>query len=429
MPGAAGPDTGKSPVVSPRSRGGGSNLAPTVTTATKRPAGRSGAPRPKGRATPPSRSKRGSPTKKRAPTKGRGSGRSGAGGDRGGLLGSMGAVAAGHATDLWGIGLVTLGVLWASPCTPVHSGRRAAAPGSLRAICSGGVGSCVPLILVAVGIRMLMGRGDDRDDARGTSDRPRREPARAVIGGTLFLLAVAGLAALAGGSPALKASTHELSAAGGWLGAAIANPLGHALGGPGTAMVLLVVVGVAVLVFTGVSVRTAASGLVRAVRWLAAAARGDRAADRGRPRRRADRPLRSGPRARVVSRRWPRSHPRWTRRTTPRRRMPPTSPLDHLADALEPVVPPEVATKARQGRAARDAHGRPGGGLATPTRQAAQAGQGPGHRRVGGRSGRRRPGQRPVGPRGRDPPGGPHRGAYRSPGTNWSSGPGSRSPA
>ncbi len=53
---------------------------------------------------------------------------------------------------------------------------------------------------------------------------------------------------------------HELSSAGGWIGAAITDPLGHALGGFGAAMVLLVVAGVGVLVFTGVSVRTAAKG-------------------------------------------------------------------------------------------------------------------------------------------------------------------------
>ena len=112
-----------------------------------------------------------------------------------------------------------------------------------------------------------------------TTAGPRREPARAVIGGALVLLAVTGLAALAGGSPALRASTHQLSSAGGWIGAAITDPLGHALGGFGAAVVLLVVAGVGVLVFTGVSVRTAAKGCARAVRWLIGAARGDRAAD------------------------------------------------------------------------------------------------------------------------------------------------------
>jgi len=189
----------------------------------------------------------------------------------------MGAVAAGHATDLWGVALVTLGVLFG---VAFYAGSL----GPAGRVARTGVGDLlgwgrflVPLILVAVGIRMLMGRGDPADAA--DDGRSRREPARAVIGGTLVLLAVTGLAALAGGSPPLRASTHQLSAAGGWIGAAIADPLGHALGSLGAALVLLVVAGVGVLVFTGVTVRAAAAGFVRAVRWLIGWARGDRAAD------------------------------------------------------------------------------------------------------------------------------------------------------
>jgi len=187
----------------------------------------------------------------------------------------MGSVAAGHATDLWGVALVTLGVLCA---VAFYGGSLGPAGRDARL----GVGDLlgwgrflVPIVLVAVGVRMLMGRGDDgSDDAR-----PRREPARAVIGGTLLLLAVSGLAALAGGSPSLGASTAALSSAGGWVGAVIADPLGRALGGFGAAVVLVVVAAVALLVFTGVSVRSVASAVSRAVRWLIAVARGDRAAD------------------------------------------------------------------------------------------------------------------------------------------------------
>ena len=90
------------------------------------------------------------------------------------------------------------------------------------------------------------------------------------------------------------------------MGAVIADPLGHALGGFGAAVVLLVVAGVGVLVFTGISVRTAAAGLVRAVRWLATAARGDRAADPLGTTATSP-PIRSaGPWRRAASRRWPR---------------------------------------------------------------------------------------------------------------------------
>jgi len=187
----------------------------------------------------------------------------------------MGSVAAGHATDLWGVALVTVGVL----CSVAFYGGSLGPAGRDARL---GVGDLlgwgrflVPIVLVAVGIRMLMGRGDEGSD----ESRPRREPARAVIGGTLLLLAVSGLAALAGGSPVLGASTSALSSAGGWVGAVIADPLGRALGGFGAAVVLVVVAAVALLVFTGVSVRSVASSVSRAVRWLVALARGDRAAD------------------------------------------------------------------------------------------------------------------------------------------------------
>jgi S-DNA-T family DNA segregation ATPase FtsK/SpoIIIE len=187
----------------------------------------------------------------------------------------MGAVAAAHATDLWGVGLVTLGVLcgvafYGHSLVPAAHGARVVVGDLL-----GWGRYLVPPILVAVGVRMLMGRRDDPEAESST----RREPARAVIGGTLVLLAVSGLAALAGGSPAIRASTSALSDAGGWVGAVIADPLGSVLGGFGAAVVLSVVIAVALLVFTGVTVRSVAAGVVGAVRWSIAAARGDNAAD------------------------------------------------------------------------------------------------------------------------------------------------------
>jgi DNA segregation ATPase FtsK/SpoIIIE, S-DNA-T family len=126
----------------------------------------------------------------------------------------------------------------------------------------------VPLVLVAVGVRLLMGRAEERDDGAP------REPARVVIGATLALLAVTGLAALAGGSPPLRAPAAELADAGGWVGAAIGNPLGTGLGGFGAATVLVAVVVAALILFTGVSVRTAAGGVASAARWAASVAAG-----------------------------------------------------------------------------------------------------------------------------------------------------------
>ncbi len=181
----------------------------------------------------------------------------------------MGAVARGHATDLWGVVLVTLGALgvvafYADSLGPTGRDARIGAGDLL------GAGRFLaPLVLVAVGVRLLVGTGENDD---GSS---RHEPARAVIGATVTLLAVAGFAGLAGGSPPVRSSSGQLSAAGGWVGALVADPLGSALGGFGAVTVLAALVVVAMVLFTGVSVRSAVGGVARAGRWAVGVARGD----------------------------------------------------------------------------------------------------------------------------------------------------------
>jgi S-DNA-T family DNA segregation ATPase FtsK/SpoIIIE len=180
-------------------------------------------------------------------------------------------VLATHAADVWGVVLVTVGVLAAFALYshhglgPVGQGVRRGAGDLL-----GWGRFLVPPVAVAIGVMLIAGR---RDPATGDAP-PRREPIRAILGGTLTLLAVAGLASLAGGSPALGASTASLSSAGGWLGALIGNPLRSGLGGFGAATVLVAIVVVAMVLFTGVSVRTAAHGLAVAGRWAVDTARG-----------------------------------------------------------------------------------------------------------------------------------------------------------
>jgi len=138
----------------------------------------------------------------------------------------------------------------------------------------------IPPVAVAAGVLLIAGRRD--------ADEPRREPVRAVIGGVLTLLVVAGLAALAGGSPRLSASSTDLAAAGGWVGAAIADPLRSGLGGVGAATVLVALLVVALIVFTGVSLRTAARGAGLAGRWAFDTARGGPEARAGRERAATD---------------------------------------------------------------------------------------------------------------------------------------------
>jgi S-DNA-T family DNA segregation ATPase FtsK/SpoIIIE len=127
----------------------------------------------------------------------------------------------------------------------------------------------VPPVAVAVGLLLLVGHRHDEEEERSLP-----EPARVVVGATLTLLVTAGLASLAGGSPAVGASTAALSSAGGWVGALIGNPLRNALGGFGAATVLVALMVVALVLLTGISVSSAAGAVVRAARWGATTARG-----------------------------------------------------------------------------------------------------------------------------------------------------------
>ena len=176
-------------------------------------------------------------------------------------------VVAAHAADVWGVVLVTAGLLgvlalYADALGPVGHGARQVFGDLL-----GWGRFLVPVVAVAVGVRLIAGRNSEESV-------PGRDPSRAVLGGTLTLLATAGLAGLAGGSPRLGASTTSLSSAGGWVGAVIGNPLQAGLGGFGAATVLIAVMVVAMVLFTGVSVKTAAHGVRVAARWVFDVARG-----------------------------------------------------------------------------------------------------------------------------------------------------------
>ncbi len=188
----------------------------------------------------------------------------------------MGAVVASHATDLWGVVLVTVGVLTA---VAFYGGSHALGPAGHGArVAMGdllGWGRfLVPLVAVAMGLLLLVGYRVGDEETRTTP-----EPARAVIGAVVALLAVAGLASIGGGSPRLSASTDLLSSAGGWIGALAGNPLRSALGGFGATVVLLALAVVAMVLFTGVSVRSATGGMVGVVRWTAGVVRDRSAVD------------------------------------------------------------------------------------------------------------------------------------------------------
>jgi DNA segregation ATPase FtsK/SpoIIIE, S-DNA-T family len=168
-------------------------------------------------------------------------------------------VLSGHATDLWGLGLVTVALLagialYAGSLGPVGHGIRVLTGDLL------GTGRFVlPLGLLAGGILLVTGRPAGH------------EPVRTGFGLGAALWAVAGLAAIAGGVPKFDASGSQLAGAGGWLGAAVGNPLHAGLGSLGAGVVLVAVLGCALVVFTGMSLRSAASVVAattrRTIEW------------------------------------------------------------------------------------------------------------------------------------------------------------------
>ena len=170
----------------------------------------------------------------------------------------------GHVEDAWGIGLVTVGILGAlalygNALGPVGHGARHGLGIVL------GVGRfLVPLAFAAAGVMLIAGR-------------PRHEPARAGVGLALTLASVAGLADLAGGAPRFSASSTRLAGAGGFVGAAFGNPLRSGLGDWGASVVLLALVTLALVLFTGVTLRAALAGAARlgAAVWETALPHGD----------------------------------------------------------------------------------------------------------------------------------------------------------
>lgn len=165
------------------------------------------------------------------------------------------AVLSEHAVDLWALGLATIGVLGAialfgDSLGPVGHGARQIAGDLL------GTGRFVlPPACLAAGVLLIAGRSGER------------EPVRVGIGLVVSLWAVAGLAAAAGGAPGFTASQRALAGAGGWLGAAACDPLRAGLGVLGASVVLIAILGCALIVLTGVSVRSAALGIATFARF------------------------------------------------------------------------------------------------------------------------------------------------------------------
>jgi S-DNA-T family DNA segregation ATPase FtsK/SpoIIIE len=161
-------------------------------------------------------------------------------------------ILADHAADLWAIGLVALGVLLGLALYGNAAGAVGRAVGDGLGLVIGWVRYLLPPVLVAAGIWVLVGQG-------------RPSLLRSVLGAVLGLLALCGLADLAGGSPRLGASHQVLRGAGGWLGVGSGRSLQAGMGTAGATVVLLAVFLVAIVLATGVSLRAMGRAAGRAV--------------------------------------------------------------------------------------------------------------------------------------------------------------------
>ena len=160
-----------------------------------------------------------------------------------------------HAADLWALGLITLGVLlglaiYGAALGPVGRGVDLGL-GDLVGWCR----NLLPVVCVVAGIMIIAGRR-------------RPDGVRSLIGVGLGLIAVCGLAELAGGSPHFSAPSSDLRSAGGWLGAAVGRPLQSGIGTAGASVLLVAVTVVAVLLATGVTLGAVGRALARVGRTV-----------------------------------------------------------------------------------------------------------------------------------------------------------------
>ena len=172
---------------------------------------------------------------------------------------AVGSVMADHRADVWGIGLILVGLLagfatWlgsAGVIGDVLDDGMALALGLSRAI--------VPVALIASGVLLVRGGDPDVDD-----DVERI--ARIVVGGLLIAIATTGVLHVLRGRPGIDDPVEALGAAGGALGMATGGPL-HALADTAGSLLVLIAVGlVGAIVITGSSARAFGNGVGRVLR-------------------------------------------------------------------------------------------------------------------------------------------------------------------
>ena len=157
--------------------------------------------------------------------------------------------------DVWGVVLVVAGLLaalgiYADLTGPVGRVLRS---GAGYALGWGRYG--VPLALIAIGLTLLRGR-------------PREEPAHISIGSAFIVVATTGLLHLLRGAPPWGAPSARLIHAGGYLGAAVAEPLRAVLADWGAGLVFTALLVLGLLIATRTPVRRGFGTLLSGIRLL-----------------------------------------------------------------------------------------------------------------------------------------------------------------
>ena len=159
-----------------------------------------------------------------------------------------GGIFSDHAADLWAVALAAVGVLLGLALYGAAAGDVGHGVDVALGAAIGWTRYLLPPVAVVAGVVILVGRH-------------RPDPLRTWIGAVLGLLAVCGLADLAGGSPSWGADNHTVTGAGGWIGVVVGHPLQAGVGTAGAVVILVAFTVIGVVLSTGVSLGTLGRGL------------------------------------------------------------------------------------------------------------------------------------------------------------------------
>jgi S-DNA-T family DNA segregation ATPase FtsK/SpoIIIE len=165
-----------------------------------------------------------------------------------------------HSADLWAIGLATMGVLLALALYGDAAGSVGAAVNRGLGAVIGWIRYLVPPVGVATAVAVIVGRR-------------HADSLRAGLAVALGMLSTCGLADLAGGSPGPSSSLPALRGSGGYVGAVVGHSLQRGAGTAGAVVIFLAAFFVAVVLSTGVSLRSFFSAVGACVGFVGRTAR------------------------------------------------------------------------------------------------------------------------------------------------------------